>query len=75
MNVKQNLDKTVTKAKCKADIIDPVTKNRMAQFDFKMQVNLPAGHRLELDPANLMRIETKPHLNLKSAQKKRKNCP
>ena len=59
MNVKQSPDKSVTKAKCKADFIDPVTQHCMAKIDFKMQVNLPVDYKLELDPTNLVRIEAR----------------
>jgi len=50
MNVKQNEEKTITKATCKAEIVNPETQARIAKLDFKLKINLPAGHRLELDP-------------------------
>ena len=40
MNVKQNEEKTITKATCHAEILNPETQARIAKVDFKLKINL-----------------------------------
>lgn len=58
MNVKQNLDKTVTKAKCKAAIMNPTTQQQIGKLAMNVQVSLPSGHKIELNRENLIEIGT-----------------
>lgn len=52
MIVKQNQDKTVTMAKFKGEIRNPVTQSRVAKCDFQIQLSVSKGIKYELNPAN-----------------------
>jgi hypothetical protein len=69
MNVKQNEDKTITKATCHAEILNPETQARIAKVDFKLKINLPSGHRLDLDPkCHSIKINSQLHEELTKEQ-------
>lgn len=60
MIIKQNSDKTITKAKFKAELKNPVTQSKIGKCDFQLQLSLPKGYKLELNQAdNLIKISNK----------------